>query len=139
MMETANALTRNEWNAAYFLGMEELDLYPASFNFTEQVVMGAKIMASGGYVFEHLDLAPTGWFVSRGRPTWRGEHDTCCREVASGNFDMLGRAREAFSWISANLPRTSTEWLEGLISLHEGTHPEAGRVGNGPDALHPRL
>jgi hypothetical protein len=137
MMETVNSLTKQEWNAAYFLAMEELQRYPASFNFTERVVMGAKILASHGYRFEHLERAPTGWFASRGHPAWRGEHDTCRREIANGTFDLAGRAREALAWISANFPRVSTEWLENLISSNERTHAEVAAVGSGCDELHP--
>ncbi|GAB4280923.1 MAG: hypothetical protein Kow0092_36440 [Deferrisomatales bacterium] len=113
--EILNRLSRQEWNAAYFLGLEEMFRGPSGYNVTEQVSRGVVRLAAAGYCFSQG--APRAPAEESAGPR---EHHRACRELGEGSFDAVGRAEEALSWLRGALPELDTEWIEGLLSVYYG-------------------
>jgi hypothetical protein len=136
--ELLNALTKDEWNAAYFLGLEELHRGPFGFGVEEQIKRGARRLVSAGYAFERLKAASGGSLQPTRETKSPREHGAAFREMANGSFDTIGRARETLDWLAARLPNANRAWLCDLLSLYDrarvGTekkNPSHSRAGTG--------
>ena len=117
--ELLNALTKDEWNAAYFLGLEELHRGPLGFSVQEQIKRGARRLLSAGYAFERLKAASGDPLQATRKTEHPREHHAAFRELADGSFDTIGRARETLDWLAARLPNASRVWLRDLLSLYD--------------------
>lgn len=127
----ADWLTRGEWNACYFLGLDAFHRGDEDCGACEQVAVGMRRLGEAGYRFRHLTRAPSGRWqpAACARPT--GEHRGSCTALGDGSFDQLGRARRAIGWLRARAPGISTAWLEELVSLYDRIHgPEAAPRGD---------
>lgn len=117
-----SGLTREEWNAAYFLGLEEIVRGDLQCDFEGQIRAGAKRLAAAGYRFH--PRAPVAEAASPG-PT---PHERSCRELCDGTFDVVGRARETLHWLALRAPRVNRQWLERLVACYDRTHGEPAPV-----------
>jgi len=117
-----NRLTRHEWNAAYFLGMEALFTENKGASFAHNIAIGVKKMADSGYDFKSLHIANKLKSSTVSCDLAPSEHGLACREIADGSFDMITRAREALEWLSLECPDLDTSWLESLLSVYDGAH-----------------
>ena len=136
----ASSLTPEEWNAAYFLGLESIFQRDCKCNVPEQVLEGARILAAAGYQLCHFDPDREG--TVDGYRTPAGVHEHPCQAIANGTFDMVHRARAAVRWLNARAPRVSTRWLVGLIGTYDQLHPElpkgtSPRHRSGDDSAQP--
>lgn len=130
-VRVADWLTRDEWNACFFLGQEAFFRDEVRCGLCEQVAIGAKKLVDAGYVFTGLRVGTSGRLESRGDGEPPREHEHSCGEVAEGAFDDIGRARIALEWLGTRAPAVSTAWLEQLLALYDRAHgatPEAVRV-----------
>ena len=118
----ASSLTPEEWNAAYFLGLESIFQRDCTCNVPEQVLEGAKILAAAGYQLCRFDPDREG--TIDGYRTPAGVHEQPCQAIANGTFDMVHRARATVRWLNTHAPRVSTQWLVGLIGTYDQLHPE---------------
>lgn len=118
--EMLDALTRQEWNAAYFLGLESMFRERGPTTFLGQ-------MEEGYQQIIQADVSPTRREVATsqlvGSPPPPGEHRRACGEILDGTFDLVERARDALGWIDTHLPWADTEWLRALLSLYDDAHP----------------
>ena len=119
--ELLNTLTKDEWNAAYFLGLEELHRGPFGFGVHEQIKRGARRLVSAGYAFERLKAASGGSLQPTRETESSREHRAAFQEMADGSFDTIGRARETLDWLATRLPNTNRAWLRDLLSLYDQT------------------
>ena len=126
------ALTSEEWNAAYFLGLESIFRRDCECNVPEQVLEGARILAAAGYRFHRFD--PDGEQAVDGHRTRARTQGRPCAEIASGSFDMIPRARATVSWLHAHVPSLSTRWLTGLIGTYDQLHSELAQDAAPGDA-----
>lgn len=132
-----NNLTRQEWNAAYFLGLERVFRRNHPHSFADQMAAGLQCLVQAGYPIRGASSDGDSRALS-GATT--GEHEKSCEEITRGAFDPIDRARDALPWIAANLPEMNTEWLQALLSLYDTTHPTAhGRADRAGPRLEPRL
>jgi hypothetical protein len=122
MLEALNWLTTQEWNAAYFLGLQLLVDGCSTGNVTQQILQGAERLRAFGYRFRHLE-----W--ERGAPqpgrSWErtGEHDVSCRQIWEDRFDLVGRARQARTWLAQLGAGESERWIARLLDLYDRNHP----------------
>ncbi|MBI5015682.1 MAG: hypothetical protein HZB55_09360 [Deltaproteobacteria bacterium] len=112
---------RQEWNAAYYLGLQEVVTGGFVGTFEAQVALGAGRLAEKGYV---VAFASDGVGI---RTPLFSEHNRAARELADGSFDVIGRAREAVQWLSRHVPGVDTGWMRGLVSTYDDLH------GTGPE------
>jgi hypothetical protein len=119
--DALNCLTREEWNAAYFLGLQKIMEGRAQGNLAAQVRAGVEELCGCGYTFQRLERGPDGSLrpnrIARG-----GEHQAACREILAGEFDPIERARVALAWLRPILQEEKADWLGGLVSLYDRTH-----------------
>lgn len=104
------SLTRQEWNAAFFLGSEEGRFQGA---LAAQIRRGIQILSGTGYTFEVQALLESGGRLGDW-PALPDEHERACREIARGDFDTSGRAREALQWLTDTAPEVDGTWLRGM-------------------------
>ncbi len=119
--QAAASLTPEEWNAAYFLGLESIFQRNCTCNVPEQVLEGARILAAAGCPLHHFD--PNRERTVDGYRTPAGVHEHPCQAIANGTFDMVHRARAAVRWLNTHAPRVNTRWLVGLIGTYDQLHP----------------
>lgn len=119
-------LSREEWNAAYFLGLEAVFRHDYRGNFSQQVKKGVCILESGGYRVRGRTPA-TGPFPGPGSAA-ENDHSRSCRELADGSFDTVGRMRSAVSWLGVHAPSVSTRWLQGILDTYDRVH--SARAGD---------
>ena len=117
--EALNGLTRQEWSAAYFLGLERMFRWDGPSTFAAQMREGHLRLIEAGYRAPCCDVA-TGTLARCSLPP--GEHEKSCREILDGSFDPIERAREALFWIENNVPRVNTDWLRALLSAYDDAH-----------------
>jgi hypothetical protein len=115
-------LTREEWNACYFLGQEAFFRDHVKCGLCDRVSIGMERLINTGYEFEMLRAGSSGRLkaITTERPP--GEHHLSCEEVASGAFDDIGRARDALRWLQDRTPGVSTKWLEDILDLYDQAH-----------------
>jgi hypothetical protein len=113
---------RDEWNAAYFLGLEEIVRGDLQCDFEGQMRAGAKRLATAGYRFKPWAAAAES--ASPGRRL----HERGCRELFDGSFDVVGRARETLHWLARRTPGVNRQWLERLVTCYDRTHSEPAPV-----------
>jgi hypothetical protein len=121
---TAKWLTRSEWNVCYFLGQEAFFRQGLECGLCEQVAVGIDRLLAAGYQFERLQVGPSGRLEPVASET--REHDQSCTQVSQGNFDDIGRAREALHWLRTHAPQVSTSWVENLLTAYDRVHPPDG-------------
>ncbi|MEW6488641.1 MAG: hypothetical protein AB1578_12115 [Thermodesulfobacteriota bacterium] len=117
-----SGLTREEWNVAYFLGLEEIVCGDLQCDFDGQIRAGAKRLAAADYRFEPREA------VAEAASPGRRPHERSCRELCDGTFDVVGRARETLHWLALRAPRVSRQWLERLLACYDRTHGEPAPV-----------
>jgi len=110
---------RQEWNAAYYLGLREVVRHGFSGTFEARIQRGLELLAPGEE--EHRDAL-------LGSCPLASEHAKACRELNQGSFDAVGRAREALAWIARARPAVDAAWLQGLLQVYEATHPALSDV-----------
>jgi hypothetical protein len=116
-----NGLTRQEWNAAYFVGLERILRGEETGNLSDQVAAGVRELHRSGYRFACVRLDGEGrCSVLTGLPA--GEHDRASREILAGTFDQIGRAREALAWLRETACAEKAGWLNGLVGLYDRIH-----------------
>ena len=120
--EAADWLTRDEWNVCYFLGLDSFHRGEVDCGVCEQVAVGMKRLLAGGYRFERLRLGPSGRLEPDSAAIRSGEHEGSCGEIGDGDFDQIGRARQAIGWLGIHAPEIPTGWLEALVALYDRTH-----------------
>jgi hypothetical protein len=114
-------LTWEEWNAAYFLGLEAVFRHGCQCNVSEQVAKGVSILEAAGY---RLGCDPSDGDRVHGRAApGLSVHHRSCREIMAGSFDTVGRGRNTMLWLNANMPQVSTQWLGGLLDIYDRLHP----------------
>lgn len=119
------SLTRQEWNAAYFLGSEEGRFRGA---LAAQVRRGIEILGSSGYMFEVQALLEGGGRLGDW-PALPDEHERACLEMKRGDFDTSGRAREALRWLKDTAPEIDPTWVERKSAerhIHAECPPRGG-------------
>lgn len=122
--DTLDRLTRQEWNSAYFLGMEALFTENKGASFAQNIAIGARKMSEAGYCFKSLHFANKAKSTLISCDFAPAEHSLACREIAEGSFDAIARASEALDWISKECPEINTSWIEGLLSIYYEAHKE---------------
>lgn len=120
-----NWLTREEWNACYFVGQEAFFREGLNCGVCEQVAVGLERLRAAGCRFRWLRAGPGDRLEPASRVPPSGEHDVSCHEVGAGSFDQIGRAREAVVWLRAHAAGVSTGWIENLLALYDRTHGAA--------------
>jgi hypothetical protein len=125
------ALTRQEWNAAYFLGLEEVVTGRFQGGLDAQVRRGIEILAGTGYAFEVQTFLEKGGQLE----AWSelpDEHGYACRELARGEFDLQGRAREAARWLEEAAPGIDGTWERRVLEARSyPTFPPQGGADRG--------
>jgi hypothetical protein len=114
-------LSRGEWNAAYFLGLEAVVHHRVRCTVSRKVHEGVRILSANGYRFRQR--APAGGHQSTTARSAANLHERYCKELASGTFDTVGRARCAVRWLKAKAPQVDTRWLEELLETYDPLHP----------------
>ncbi len=122
--DALNGLTRQEWNAAYFLGLEQMFRWDGPNTFAAQMQEGYLRLLEAGHRAQRCDVATAAVPRCSSLP---GEHEQSCREILEGFFDPIQRAREALAWIEGTLPHVDTDWLRALLSVYDDAH-EAGAL-----------
>ncbi|MBI5018579.1 MAG: hypothetical protein HZB55_24250 [Deltaproteobacteria bacterium] len=138
-MQRCGESARQEWNAAYYLGLQEVVLRGFAGTFDAQVALGAGLLSAKGYVVGTL-IGAAGV-----EPPLVTEHHRAARELHDGSFDAIGRAREAVRWLAQHVSGVDTSWLRDLVATYDALHgrgtttfPATGRVSagkSGPAAL----
>jgi hypothetical protein len=106
-----------EWNAAYYLGLEQVVTQGFQGDFDSQVALGFRLLAAAGY--ETAQVYPG---VSEACQRVGEEHQKACREITAGSFDAVRRAREALLWLRDMVPNVSTAWLSKVLSAYDAAH-----------------
>ncbi len=109
-------LNRDEWNVAYFLGLEEIACSDLQCDFNGQIEAGESRLAAVGYRF------CGGWLEAEARPRVPTAHEGGCRELAEGTFDGVGRAREALQWLGRHAPGMDCGWLRRVVADYDRVH-----------------
>jgi hypothetical protein len=116
-MAIANWLTRDEWNAVYFLGGKAgMDGAPCT-DLGMQLRLGIGALAKAGYKFQGITADENGEF-EKVEQCCAG-NETVLVELITGEFDMLGRAKEAIAWAKEHAPNVDFKWLEEVIEKVE--------------------
>ncbi|MBI5445489.1 MAG: hypothetical protein HY900_30275 [Deltaproteobacteria bacterium] len=120
--DVLNALTRQEWNAAYFIGLERILKGEETGNVAVQVAVGLRELQRSGHHFARLrEDSARGLCQAPEVPAER-EHDRASREILAGSFDQIGRAREALAWFAETSLADRAGWLHGLVGLYDRIH-----------------
>ena len=106
-----------EWNAAYYLGLEQVVTHGFQGDFDSQVALGFRLLAAAGYEAAQVQPGVPDSF----RRVWE-EHRNACREIAAGSFDAVRRAREALLWLQEMAPNIGTAWLNKVLSTYDAAH-----------------
>ncbi len=116
-------LTPDEWNAAYFLGLEALFHREVGGNLADQVTAGVDRLRAAGHRFEHLAPDPAGNLVPRPGSPMPAHHSTVCEEIRLDLFDAPSRGHRFLAWL-AERPRLGIDdrWLRRILSIYESTH-----------------
>lgn len=131
-------LTRGEWNAAYFLGLERLFHGSSSLDFTEQVIAGFRALLAAGCRFELFGREAHGVAKPKGPVTRPEEHSRACREVGEGTFDAFGRGRQALAWLRARAPELDVTWLSHVLEVYREAHSPDGGAQEEPSPIEAR-
>lgn len=121
MDDVVAGLSRDEWNAAYFLGLEAVFRHRVRCTVCRKVHEGVRILSSKGYRFRQE--AATGGCGDGPALSAASLHERYCEELGSGTFDTVGRARSAVRWLAAEAPQVDTRWLEELLETYDRLHP----------------
>lgn len=127
-----SVLTPEEWNAAYFLGLEAIFRRGCRCNVSEQVLEGLRLLVAAGYRVRSPS-SRVARLPARRSPS--DVHERSCQQLATGTFDAVGRARRAARWINTRVPQVSTAWIVWLVETHDRLHPK--RSWDGPTAGKP--
>ena len=115
-------LTREEWNACFFLGFDAYRREGVECGVCGQVAVGMVRLLEQDYRFARLQPTPSGGLEpSRPGPA-PGEHGVSCGEIGEGTFDYVGRARQAVAWLRTRAPALPRAWLEELVGLYDRLH-----------------
>jgi hypothetical protein len=126
--EALNLLTRQEWNAAYFLGLERILKGQASGNLADQLAAGVRELHRSGYSFRAVRVQADGSLCAQDG-CLVGEHDRASREILHGSFDQIARARESVGWLCEACPGAEkSRWLHGLLGVYDRVHAGAGEA-----------
>lgn len=112
-MALSNWLTRDEWNAVFFVGLKEKIEGKPVHNLSNQLQLGIGALHRAGYVFQGI------------KSTAEGEYEKvmmCCDgnenilvEVMTQTLDVSARARELLVFAESSLPTMNFDWLRELI------------------------
>ena len=118
-------LSPEEWNAAYFLGLEAVFRDDCRCNVCQQVHEGVRVLTATGYRFRRRVPDSEGGPGSDSAAV--NMHERNCQEIAKGAFDTVGRARSAVRWLKDKVPDLNTRWIEGLVQTYDRVHAGATR------------
>lgn len=137
-LEALDWLTRGEWNAAYFLGLERLFREPSALGFAEQVIAGVRELMAAGCGFEFLDRRPRTVAAPGELMIPPGEHSRACQEIADGCFDAFARGRQALVWMRTRVPQVDVAWLKHVLEVYREAHSPGGEVHEEPSLVRAR-
>lgn len=118
-MALSNWLTRDEWNAAYFLGMDAAEKRAQKCaDLGEQLLLGIAALHLTGYKFTGIEVVNepgmmAGINYRKVRQCSEG-NEQCLVEFMDGTLDLVGRAREFLKWAEGH-PNLDVAWLHELM------------------------
>ncbi len=122
-MALSNWLTRDEWNACYFLGAHAAGNGAECNNLGDQLHLGIGAMVKAGHLFEGINADEDGNYE---------KVEQCCdgneavlAERIDGGFDALARAKETVAFINGSDLSIDMSWLESGIKEHENKSSSA--------------
>lgn len=118
-MTLSDYLTRNEWNACYFLGMKvkATDHQSGIITLADQLKAGIAIMHKSEYTFKGIVSFEDGSYVPV-QPCSE-ENGNALIDVMSGNIDLLKRAKETLEFVSTQPVHVDFHWLHNQVKEAE--------------------
>ena len=111
-MALSNWLTRNEWNMAYFAGVQT---HPHPNGLGEILIAGMVAMHKAGWIFQGIDIDDNGNYQKLTQCC--DDNANVLAEMITDTFDWVGRAREAIAYADFYFPALDLSEIKEAVRI----------------------
>jgi len=130
-MALSNWLTRDEWNAVFFMGIAgAMTTRDPVTDLGDQMRLGIKALHKADYKFEGIDSEVDGGYT-KVKQVCEG-NETVLAELmgAYGGFDLTGRADEAVQFIDKEIPGIDDSLMVEVMNYIDSISNEGEQDGD---------